>query len=205
MLWAAPVLRAGLIPITNGDFQTGPYLQVNAVSGWIVDHAYTWIEPLSAGSYYGLLNAPNNNPSEGQGAIHQILSAAWEPGTYELTLDVSDYYGFQGYDGGLVAQLRAGATMLGSSTYTPAAVSGGYDSSFHVLSVSFTLSEDAPEIGQPIGVYFIHTGVGGVFIDNVTLTWTAVPEPSTAILAIGSLGLLVAAQRRRSSQSCSRR
>lgn len=195
--WAIAPAHAAIIPIANGNFETGPYMSPNVVSSWIIDHAYTWVEYLPSGSYFALLNAQDNNPLMGQGAIHQILNDDWEIGTYELSFDVINRFGYEGYNGGIVAQLKAGPTVLGSTTFTPAPVSGGFDYALHTLSFSVSLDGASSAIGLPIGIYFTHTGAGGAYIDNVSLTLAEVPEPSSITLAIVVLGAILLTTRRR--------
>jgi hypothetical protein len=194
--------HATIIPIANSDFETGPYQLDNVVSGWVVDHAYTWVEFIpSESSHFGLLNAPSNNPAEGQGAFHQVLETNWSAGTYDFSLIVADFYGFQGYDGGLLAELKAGSTVVGSASYTPGPGSGGYDSAFHELSISVSVGAGDAAVGQAIGIYFTHTGSGGAFVDNVSLTQQeAVPEPGSVWMVMGGVALVGVGWRRRRRQ-----
>ena len=191
----------GLIPIVNASFEdpvvadgaahTGPF------EGWTLD-AGAWAiwnpEPANFSAVPDGDNAfilTNNG-----GTISQTLGATFGEG---LEYDLSAYIGVRadeadGYTENFRIGLYRGGTELAS-------VSGNLDDTMRNTWVQYgtpTYTATAADAGQPIRIVISNPGGGGSWqfsVDDVQLT--AVPEPSTLLLAaLGLIGLAGIGRRR---------
>ena len=182
--FGAIALGAQANEIANGDFEssssaTGSYCYGGACS--VAD----WTAPLLIASTSG----PWGNPSAAAGSIdlgnwvagiqnNQVLSSDFTfvaGHTYTLTWDDA---GRAGYD------VHSYDLSAGGASFAEYTTASGQAWSEH--SVSFTASSDAA-----LTFAGVNTRDGTSFIDNVSLTTTAVPEPASLLMmAVSTLGLL---------------
>jgi hypothetical protein len=184
---------AANIPITNPGFEDGAVGPT--IPGWTIDQQFAVVTSYG-GSQVLDINIQDNDPSNPEAAVEQTLGSNFAAGDYTLALSVASIYNYQGYQGGLTAELRDGTNVLGSATFSPT------DSNFQTLSFTTSIGAGDAAIGDPINIYFLHTDIGDVDIDNVSLTGpgvSPVPEPSSLAFMLTGLGAVGAAVRRRVS------
>lgn len=215
------------ITVANSDFETGGLAdgQFNtstiptgwSVAGSITGGAFGYFNP-TASAYSGTIGNPGTNGTmsgpnifyfgsavTGDG-IQQTLAANFTANTsYTLTVAVGTRAGNLANTAFLDLQLLAGSTVIAASSARNLTADSFADFSltFDALAAGSTFNS---VLGQALTIRFLEndTGLPGtVFeadIDNVRLTSvTTVPEPaSSALLALGVLGL-AALRRRRNS------
>ena len=203
------------IAITNFSFETdnagGDNLfTTTAPTGWTDLGGGTKGTMNPGSSFYSDADADDGNPSggtlgdmddnqvffnvNGGNGISQTLADSIVVGnTYTMTVAVGDRDAgsratFSGYD----IRLLAGGSLVASTSST---VSPG-DGTF--TDVSFSYTAEAGDSGL-LGIELRETNGGGgkaVDFDNVRLSFTAVPEPSsTALLSLGGLALMLRRKR----------
>ncbi len=139
--------------------------------------------------------------------LQQTLSATLQSSTlYTLTVQVGNIasdgngsyslVGFPGYS----VQLYAGSTLLAQDNNTLAPADG----TFALSTVSFTTGASHAALGEALTIRLLNLNVPNsgieVNFDDVQLTASAIPEPSSYALATGLIAVgLVAWRRRRAS------
>lgn len=222
-LMASQQVVAADITVVNGDFETGG-LATDGFSNnpGVIPTGWSAAGPID-GAYFGYFNPDNGaytgttggtattagmvganafyfgSATTGQG-IQQTLTAVLQEGfSYDLTVALGARKGAQTSTASLDMRILAGSTVIaqqvvGSTTYD----------SFADFTLSYVYtSADSDLIGQNLTIQLLEDDVlqsGELDIDNVRFTATAVPEPATAGLVLGSLALgLCAGSRRRRS------
>jgi hypothetical protein len=184
------------IPITNFSFESPALTPVSFTSGSISG----WTVVSNSGGGFGVqaLNTSHISPvatngtqvaysNNGPHVFSQDLSATLQANTmYTLSMSVGDrfdtnYIGYQ-------LQFRAGGSLLAQDNNTLTPANGSWVQS----TVSFTTGASHAQLGQTLQVRFGSVTSGGQTVfDNITLTASAIPEPSTyaAIAGAAMLGL----------------
>ncbi len=204
------------IIVANADFETGGLGEDGfSNSPGVIPTDWTAIVPGISGAYYGYYNPDNAayTGTLGSGAIgtmlgantfyfgsagndegiEQTLAESFVPDTnYDLTVAVGTRKGGLASTAQLTMQLAAGSTVIAQRT-----VQNSTPDSF----MDFTLTYDSAAAGgtysalwgQDLTVRFLENdslNAGEMDIDNIRLTFTSVPEPSTWALLGGGAVLL---------------
>ncbi len=141
--------------------------------------------PATDGNYSAWANGYQNQ----HGFLSQTLSATFQVGlAYELKVDVSSLTGFP--VAGFTISLNAGSSVVASAVDSVSIVPG----SFSTVTLETTINSGSLAEGQPISIVLANSGFPPssteVIFDNVRLSTTAVPEPSTwALAGLGLVGL----------------
>ena len=125
-------------------------------------------------------------------SISQTTAATYQVGVaYELNVDVSYAIGVP--KPGFTISLYAGTTLVASAIDSVSITPG----TFSTVTLNASVNSGSDAVGQPISVVLASSGPApkgtGVVFDNVRLSATTVPEPSTWVRAgIGLLGMVAA-------------
>ena len=213
------------INIVNPDFEIGGvsdgnYSNNNGVipSGWTATTAitgffYGYFNPTGTtytgtdgSSTLGAMSGPNvfyfGSAVHDEG-IQQTLTTTFAPNTdYTLTVAVGTRLGGLSNTASLKMELLAGSTVLATTT-----VRNGTANNFADFSVSFNSATAgttySSAYGQALTIRLLESDIGfagELDIDHVRLTATsAIPEPATTAMLVGTIALLGAATLRRRS------
>jgi hypothetical protein len=204
VLFSPVVVRAGLIPIVNAGFEdpalVDGHFTLNSIPGWTgVGPEWGVYNPGSAVIPGEAPEGANVAYIVGSGEIYQTLTAALTQGSYHLSLQVGDAFG---YTSPYEVQLRAGGSILAQAS-TP--VPG--DGTFTLVNLDYIASAGDPLLGQFLEIRFRSTGsdrTAQPFFDDVRLNFNAVPEPSgLVLLGTGLSGLCLCLRRRRQNSAVS--
>lgn len=173
----------------NGDFEIGSGL----ISGGSVTSWATWTEQSTADNNTGIHTAGPVGPDQniyiqGGGAIRNIT-------THTAAIGDTFEYGFtDAYsEVNITMQLiyNDGGTWTAITGSDLTEEGGGLGNRITSRSDSFTVQAGDAWVGKTIGVGLFSTG-GFPNIDDVNLSVTAVPEPSSAaLLGIGGIALIL--------------
>jgi len=193
-LWVASPSQAVLI-FTSDVENDGSWV---GNSGWSTNN-FPGVQP------GGLLNP---YPQAGSGAFvvngGQFRTAdtgqTVEAGTYLYTARIGNWSNAPFHDQPVAFNIRAGGTNFNLDPYEtaatkPAPASGAWET----WSVTYEVPAGAPEIGEPlIAVYWAAGATGSTnsaFDGPLSVDFTPIPEPSSAVLALA--GLAAVGRRRR--------
>ena len=120
---------------------------------------------------------------------------------YQLTIDVNPG-SFLGAIGGLNVSLTAGGVVIPGATLTGASLVSllnANSATFQTVSFSFDTGGAAPTglLGVSINAGGLALVAGNFYVDNVRLTQTPIPEPSTVVASLAGAGMLGLVMRRR--------
>jgi hypothetical protein len=200
------------IPVPNYDFSaqgTGEFFN-NGPSTLVTGFTVT-----SNGNNFGVLDRPDPNISGNVTAgfangdngapvtftTDTLGTTIAANTTYTFSLDIGDLGGTDNtYDesGTVTFGLLANGTPTGVMTLVPAGtVSKTSSLNYENFSYSFTTGVAGGFIGQDLEAQFsaTPTGQSQTYFDNLQLTATSVPEPSTYAMTFGGLGMLVLVSR----------
>jgi hypothetical protein len=185
-------VSADLIPIANASFEDPPTDTFVAIAnGWSFggsgggvwninnDSLQFWNVPAPDGNQIGYLSPADTG---GLATMMQTLSTNLQADTFYT---LSAWVGHPvGYPATFTMELLAGSQVLASYSGT------GPQGSFQRYQVTFD-STGSSYVGQPLGIELVSDRPQTGF-DAITLNAspTAVPEPSTAVVAALSAGLL---------------
>ncbi len=168
--------------------------------------------PIS-GNQYGYIAIPANQvgPGKGVAGISQTLTDTLKANTnYVLKMSIGSpqsysahgltfsHIGFPGYR----VDLLAGVNVIATDNNI-LSIPNGY---FGTSVVSYTALANDPNLGKPLQIRItnLNSGPGGdVDIDDVSLTATAIPEPTftLGLLAVGTFGAVSAIRKKPSGKS----
>ncbi len=142
-----------------------------------------------------LLRATNADISQGATTL--------QAGTYTVTFALGNYNNVPFSMAGSGGVTFAGLTRsTATSEITPSVASGFWD----IWSITWDVSPSAPEIGNALSFEIVGNSAGNAAFDGVgTLSslgsgliveFTAIPEPSTSLLAFGGISLFGLRRRR---------
>ena len=193
---------ANSIPITNASFEitnpltapcgTGCAFNGGPIPGWTTTGGQQGsFQPGTAGFFTSPVPDGSIVAYSNGGTISQTLSATLSPNsTYALSLDVG-----RRVDAGttnFMIDLFAGNTLLSSITLSNGTIAPG---SFAPELLTFTAG--ANPLAGNLAIALINPGPIQVNYDNVALSVTPVPEPSSLALLATGLGLAFLVLRRR--------
>ena len=197
---------ADTIPVTNPSFETvNPLNPLNqpcgtgcffnsgpgSIPGWTLTGAGGLFQPGTAGFFTSPVPDGSIVAYDNGGTISQTLSATLSANTtYALSVDVG-----RRVDAGMtnfMIDLFAGSTLLDSLTVSNGTIAPG---SFAPELLTFTTG--ANPLSGNLAIEFINPSPVQVNYDNVTLSATPVPEPSSLALLAAGLGVAFVALRRR--------
>lgn len=192
------------ISITNFSFEDpsfGDQGSGSGATGWFGSGGGVY-NPQDA-QFTGTTGAPGTIPGTGDGvqvaymnggSMYQDVGDIVADSIYELTVAIGQRADLGWSD--LTISLRASSetgTVLASQTYDAAAAPNG---TFSDVSFSFSSADFAGEVGNDLFLVFQAPGVQALY-DNVRITETAIPEPSsTALLGLGGLALTLRRRRK---------
>ncbi len=186
-------------------FNTGPTNGNRAFGVWDPTGTLSYVPTRPVGENIGVIFLDDTLGLEA--GLRQVLVDTLQLSTeYTLTVEVGNFgpsvgdpWNFTGFPGYRV-DLLAGSTVLASDNNTLAPGEG----IFLTSTVTFTTGLSHANAGQALSIRLVNLNGTGVEVnfDNVNLTATAIPEPSSlALLTVGTLlGLRI---RRRPSRHSS--
>jgi len=201
VMFAATQASAALV-LTNGGFEDpvagpgaffeittgttiGNWTAAGSVSSWILDEGLTG-ESALAGNQYGQING-----SSGGGSIYQLL------GTTDSLSDITLAANFSPRTGFTAGVYTFGLYEDAAGTIPLAELTGQLPGTVGIWSAN---SVTATNIAAATSVYAVFVGENGpgrlTYIDSVTLSVAAVPEPSSLLFGLSVLGLGVVRRRR---------
>ncbi len=215
---------AGIIPVTNFSFESPAIDDATATSaapipGWTLNSAALGTFNPQDAQYAGTTGSPGTLPSPGDGAqvlyinegsavSDHSLATIQADDTYTLTVALGNRLDTPHADGGtyLLELLANDNTILASKSGVDVPTPGA----FADYSLSVTTPIDAAHdtnhvLGDGLTVFLQWTAPGQISFDNVRLSDSPVPEPSTLVLIAVALTclatrkssrLLIEAQRR---------
>ena len=191
------------ISIVNPSFEDTVYGDQGSgtgTAGWVNGSGGTY-NPQDA-QFTGTTGAPGTIPGTGDGTqvaymngsspMYQSVGTIAAASVYELTVAIGQR--LETAWSNLTVELRAtnqNGTVLASDVFDAA---DAPDGTFSDVSISFNSADFSGEVSNDLVITFRSVGVQALY-DNVRLTETLIPEPSSlALLGLG--GLLVARRRR---------
>jgi hypothetical protein len=190
------VANATIITINNAGFETANTFDAgggtynHSVVGWDLDSG-GFGTMLTSGFPVASTNGGVNNAWSNGGTISQSLTDILAIGSYDLSVLFGDRTDTPFPTASI--ELWAGATLIGliSQASVP-------DGTWVNGTSNIVIGGGHAALGETLEIKLISGGVQNLF-DDVSLNYTAVPEPST--LAIFALGLMGLASRRFKKQS----
>jgi len=174
----------GLIEITTGT-TTGLWTAGGSVSTFILDEGFTG-EAAFAGDQYGQING-----SSGGGSISQFL------GITDSLSNVTLAALFSPRTGAAAGVYTFGLYEDAAGTIPLDALTGQLPGTVGIWSPNSVTAEDVASGTSVYAVFVAENGPSRLtYIDSVTLTVAAVPEPSSLLFGLGVIGLGVVRRRR---------
>ena len=193
--FASPTLSVG----GYTSYGSGAGVGYQEIPDWTTPGQWDGVEN-GTGVYSSVPAGPNFAFDNG-GTISQTLSSDLEAGTYDLTVAIGHRAG-KTFPGGYL-ELYAGSTQLGSFTLTAPTSGAG---TFQDETLAYTALTGNADLGQALTIDLISNAPGyggGTVVDfaDVSLNFTAAPEPSAWLLLLMGSGVLLmrARQIRRTS------
>jgi predicted esterase len=207
-------INTDLHPITVNKSFEYQNLAVGAttptVDGWTVTGAAVGIANYSAATRNakfngGLIPDGSEVAYVTYGALTQFTGTTIRAGTYHLSLDTAS-----GKDnaavGTFLTGFMAGSDNVANPVYLPWAASNSYTDgpaltagNWTTINFDWVVPADSTSIGKNLYVnYYATSASNTMYFDNVSVSFTPVPEPSTlAMLAVGLIAFVAWAGKKR--------
>lgn len=180
----------------------------STVDGWTTIGGGVQVANLTAASAAARFNGPIPDGSQlvsvTNSALYQYTGTTIRPGKYHMSLKTaSDKRNAQ------VGTFWTGFMVANNTTPALSELPWGADNSYTAgpgltagawttINVDWTISADSPVIGKNLFINYWGTSNNTMYVDDVQLTFTPVPEPSAlAMLAVGLIGVGVRLWKRR--------
>jgi hypothetical protein len=177
------------VSLAPGNFTAGTY----AANSWNSSANAGIFRPTASSYPSGVPNGVNIGYSSGV-TIDQVLSATLTANTsYTLSVEVGSRLDAPHNDGYTI-QLLAGGVVLAGTTNFPVPADG----TFVLATDVYTAGPGDPHLGQALEIHLQSVATGQTSFDSVTLTATAVPEPtSLSLLTLTTAGAALCGWRRK--------
>ncbi len=217
-VFAVPLVSANsFLTIPNASFEEGGEAEYIVPTSWVEDQprgedGFSTSGRVAASdglaAIHGNLMArvtmtgDSDSSTSFSGTISTTLSETFAPDTtYELQFYVARNSYITSGQWYALGGLRANGVDVASVDVDIRNVGSGEEDVFYPVSLTFSTADNPIYAGDTISVYLgmRHEGdyLKALFFDDVTLTATAIPEPSTYAILVGLVALIGVALRRR--------
>jgi hypothetical protein len=199
-------INTDLHPITiNTSFE---YQKLNvgamtsAVDGWTTIGAGVRVANLTAASANAKFNGPIPDGSQlvsvTNSALYQFTGTTVQPGTYHMTLKTAS-----GKDNAQVGTFLTGFMVAGNNIATVSDLTWDDTNSYTAgpgltagawttIDIDWVVRSDSLDIGKYLYINYWATSNNTMYFDNVNISFTPVPEPSTVVMLAAALIAFVA-------------